>query len=114
VAPFATLAVALLAERLAPRGGELGPRAVPAVARALAIVGPCDRVVSNQLSRDVERRADAFSLQLTGDPRTLIEFQRRIAITNVSDPDPPPLARFLLGTHPTTIQRIGMAEAYER
>jgi STE24 endopeptidase len=114
VAPFGTWAVALLAERLAPRGGALGPRAVPAVALALAIVVPLTTIVSNQLSRDVERRADAFSLELSDDPQALIDLQRRLSITNVGDPDPPALARFLLGTHPTTLERIGQAEAFER
>jgi len=71
-------------------------------------------MVSNQLSRDVEARADAYSLELTRDPQTLIDFQRRIAVKNVSDPDPPQAVRFLLGTHPTTMQRIGLAEAFER
>jgi STE24 endopeptidase len=70
--------------------------------------------VSNQLSRDVERRADAFSLELTREPQALIDLQRRLSINNVGDPDPPPVARFLLGTHPTTLQRIGQAEAFER
>jgi hypothetical protein len=32
----------------------------------------------------------------------------------VSDPDPPPLVRFLLGTHPSTMQRIGLAERFAR
>jgi Zn-dependent protease with chaperone function len=114
VAPFGMWATAVLAERLAPRGAGLGPRAVPAVALSIAIVVPVLTMVSNQLSRDVERRADAFSLQLTQDPQTLIEFQRRIAIKNVSDPDPPALSRFLLGTHPTTLERLGMAEAFRR
>lgn len=114
VAPFGMWATAVLAERLAPRGGALGPRAVPAVALSIAIVVPVLTMISNQLSRDVERRADAFSLQLTDDPQTLIEFQRRIAAKNVSDPDPPALSRFLLGTHPTTLERIGMAKAFER
>ncbi len=114
VAPFGTLAVALLTRRLAPGGGEWGPRAVPAAALALAIVAPAITMVSNQLSRDVERRADAFSLELTRDPATFISFQRRIAIKNVSDPDPPGVARFLLGTHPTTMERIGLAEAFRR
>ena len=71
-------------------------------------------MVSNQLSRPVEARADAFSLQLTDDPQTLIDFQRRIAVKNVSDPQPPGVARFLLGTHPSTLERIGMAKAFER
>jgi STE24 endopeptidase len=114
VAPFGMWAAALLAERLAPRGGELGPRAVPAVALSLAILVPAITMISNQLSRDVEQRADAFSLELTRDPATLIEFQQRIAVKNVSDPDPPGLARFLLGSHPTTVERIGMAKAFER
>ena len=35
VAPFGMWAAALLTARLAPRGGELGPRAVPAVALSL-------------------------------------------------------------------------------
>ena len=82
--------------------------------RKVAIVVPVLTMVSNQLSRDVERRADAFSLRLTHDPQTLIDFQRRIAIKNVSDPDPPAISRFLLGTHPTTLERIGQAEAYRR
>ena len=114
VAPFGTLAVARLTTRLAPRGGELGPRAVPAAALALAIVVPLITMVSNQLSRDVERRADAFSLDLTRDPATFIAFQQRIAIKNVSDPEPPAAVRFLLGTHPSTMERIGLAEAYRR
>jgi Zn-dependent protease with chaperone function len=114
VAPFGTWAVAVLSERLAPRGGALGPRAVPAVALSLAIVVPLITMVSNQLSRSVERRADAFSLELTRDPQALIDLQRRLAINNVGDPDPPAISRFLLGTHPTTLQRIGQAEAFER
>jgi STE24 endopeptidase len=114
VAPFGMWAVALLSERLAPRGGALGPRAVPAVALSIAIIAPTVTFVSNQLSRDVERRADAFSLELTRDPESFIEFHRRLAVKNVSDPDPPALPRFLLGTHPSTVERIGMGEAFER
>jgi STE24 endopeptidase len=114
VAPFSMWAAALLAERLAPAGAALGPRAVPAVALSLALVVPVVTTVSNQLSRDVERRADAFSLRLTRDPATFVAMQRRLTVKNVSDPDPPAAVRFLLGTHPSTIERIGMAEAFER
>ena len=81
---------------------------------AVAIVAPAITIVSNQLSRAVERRADAFALELTHDPKTQIAFQRRIAIKNVSDPDPPGWVTFLLGTHPPTIERIGQAEAAAR
>jgi STE24 endopeptidase len=112
VAPFGMWAVAVLAERIGPR--DPGPRAVPAVALAVAVVVPVLTIVSNQLSRDVERRADAFSLQLTHDPAAFIAFQERLARQNVSDPDPPAAVRFLLGTHPSTVERIGQAEAFAR
>jgi STE24 endopeptidase len=108
VAPFAMFAVARLAERWAPAGG---PPAIPAVALALALVAPAITIVSNQLSRAVEARADRFSLELTGEPDALIGFQKRIVVQNVSDPDPPDWVSFLLGTHPTAMERIGQALA---
>jgi STE24 endopeptidase len=111
-APLGMLAVALLAERLAPRDALGTPAAVPAVVLALALVAPALGIVSNQLSRDVERRADAFSLELTRDPRTFIGFQRRIAVQNVADVEPPAWRTFLLATHPPTLRRIGQAEAF--
>ena len=114
VAPFGLFAAATLASRLAPRDAPLGPRAIPAVALSLALLLPPITWISNQLSRDVERRADAFSLQLTREPRPFIGFQRRIAIQNVADPDPWEAIQFLFGTHPTTLQRIGQAEAFAR
>jgi STE24 endopeptidase len=84
------------------------------VTLAVALVVPAVTAVSNQLSRAVERRADAYALELTREPRTQIEFQQRIAVKNVSDPDPPGWVTFLLGTHPPTIERIGQAEAAAR
>ena len=114
VAPFGMLAAARLGERLAPRDALGTAAAVPAVVLAVGADGAGDHVISNQLSRGVEQRADQFSLELAGEPETFIGFQRRIAIKNVSDPDPPGWARFLLGTHPTTIERIGLAERFER
>jgi STE24 endopeptidase len=111
VAPFGMFAVARLGERLAGAEAVGAPAAVPAVLLAVALVAPVVTVISNQLSRQVERSADAFALELTHEPQTEIAFQRRIAIKNVADPDPPGWVAFLLGTHPTTIQRIGQAAA---
>ena len=45
---------------------------------------------------------------------TFIAFQVRITVKNVSDPEPPGLVRFLFGTHPSTMQRIGLAKAFKR
>jgi STE24 endopeptidase len=113
VAPFGMLAVARIAERIGPRDALGTAAAVPAVTLAVGLMAPAITVISNQLSRGVEARADAYSLELTDEPQTLIAFQRRIAIQNVSDPEPPAAAHFLLGTHPTTMERIGAALAFE-
>ena len=110
VAPFGVLAAARLGERMTTDGGS----PVPAVALALALLAPAITMVSNQLSRAVEARADRFSMQLTHDPQGLIEFQRKITTQNVGDPDPPGWVSFLLGTHPTAVQRIGQALAFSR
>ncbi len=108
------LAAARLGERLAPRGSLGTAAAVPAVVLAVGVLAPAITAISNQLSRGVEAHADQFSLELTRDPETFTAFQQKIAIKNVSDPDPPAVARFLLGTHPSTMERIGMALRFER
>jgi STE24 endopeptidase len=97
------------------RGIEPGqPAYLPAFALAIAVTSLVIGIPGNQLSRAVEARADTFSLQLTDDPRGMIELQRQLADRNLADPDPPGAFRFLFGTHPPTIDRIGAALAWER
>jgi STE24 endopeptidase len=118
VAPAGTLLAQRLAEAFARRDGlgdaavKPGPVVLPAIALSLAIVTFGMGVASNVLSRQVEGRADAFSLRLTNDPTAFVQLERRLAIRNVSDPDPPGLLHTLFGTHPTTLERIGIGEAW--
>jgi STE24 endopeptidase len=116
VAPAGMYVVMLLTRRWSARAGAApgDPASVPALALALAVVAFGLNVVSNQLSRAVERRADAYSLELTGQPREFIQLERRLALANVADPDAPAAYRFLFGTHPSTVERIGIGLAYER
>jgi STE24 endopeptidase len=107
VAPFGTFAVARTAEKLTRPDAT----AVPAVALSLALIAPAITTISNQLSRAVERRADAFALDLTGEPDAMIGFERRITLQNVGDPDPPRWQQIVMGTHPPTMERIGQALA---
>jgi len=112
VAPFGMLAAARLAERLGPRDALGSAAAVPAAVLGVGLMAPAVTFVSNQLSRAVEARADAYSLELTGEPETFIAFQKRITLQNVADPDPPDATHWLLGTHPTTLERIGLGERF--
>jgi STE24 endopeptidase len=112
VAPFGTLAVQKVAERLSPE--RAAPGALPALVLALALVSTPITWISNDLSRRIEARADSFALLRTGEVEPFIGFEKRIARTNLSDPDPPGWLTFLLGTHPPSVERIGLAEAYRR
>ncbi|MBJ7520691.1 MAG: M48 family metalloprotease [Solirubrobacteraceae bacterium] len=117
VAPFGMFAAAQLARRLAPEPDDDGrPRAdaLPAVALSVVLVAAVIGVISNQLSRQVEARADTFALTLTDEPASFIRFKQRLAVQNVSDPEPPAVATFLWGTHPPVLDRIGAGVAYER
>jgi STE24 endopeptidase len=119
VAPAGTFLAQALAERFAQREGladparKPGPIVLPAVALAIAVVSFGLGAASNVLSRQVEARADAFSLHLTEDPASFVQLERRLALRNVSDPDPPALTHILFGTHPTTAERIGIGEAFK-
>jgi len=116
VAPLGMLFVQGAGARLAQaRGVEPGsPAAIPGLALCLALAVLMLGVPAAHLSRQVEARADRFALELSGEPRALIELQRDLARTNLSDPDPPALWHFLFATHPSTVERIGTALEYGR
>ena len=107
VAPFGTLVVARATEKLTRDGRS----PVPAAVLSLALVAPALTMISSQLSRAAERRADAFALELTGEPEAMIGFERKITLQNVGDPDPPRWQQIFMATHPTTMERIGAALA---
>jgi STE24 endopeptidase len=113
--PLALILASGVAGPIARRSGaEPGqPAYLPAFALAIAVTAFIVGIAGNQLSRAVEARADTFSLELTDDPKGVIELQQQLAERNLGDPDPPDAYTFLLGTHPPTIDRIGAALAWE-
>lgn len=115
-APLGVLFIARAAEAMGRRtGAEPGrPAYLPALAIAFAVTSFVIGVAGNQLSRKVEAKADTEALVLTDDPQSLIGLQQRLSANNLSDPDPPAIVRFLLGTHPSTTQRIGAAVAWQQ
>lgn len=114
-APLGVLLVQLGAGALTRRSGDdpRSPAALPALVLSVALVLFGLGIVSNQLSRRVEARADTFALELTGDPKPFIGLQRKLALTNVADPAPSAALQWLFGTHPDTMQRIGAAVEFE-
>lgn len=92
--------------------GPADPAGIPLVWLLLSLAMFASNPVANAVSRSFEREADRVSLELTGDPRTFIESQRRMAVRNLSWVDPPAIWKWLFGTHPTTLERIRMAETW--
>ena len=114
IAPLGMLAAARMTRAWGPPDGDPATaRNVPALYASVTLTVLLLTLISNQLSRAVEARADSYALGLTGEAPAFVAQQRRIALQNVSNPDPPALQSFLLGTHPTTRQRLGIGLAYE-
>ncbi len=61
------------------------------------------------ISRHFERTADRYAVELTQDPQGAVLLFQRVARTNLSDINPPPLAKFWLYTHPPIPERIQAA-----
>ena len=83
---------------------------VPLLLFLIAVGGLLATPVQNLVSRQVEARADLHALDLTRDPEAFTAMQRRLATTNLSDPDPPAVLQWLFGSHPTAAQRVAFAQ----
>jgi len=121
VAPAGVFLIQRLSERWSPPEARLGEGratanalAVPSVLLALGLVGFAGQMASNALSRAVERSADAYALNLTDDPASFVAVERKLAVDNVSEPEPPRILQLVFGTHPTTLDRIGAALTWSR
>ena len=90
------------------------PRVVPLVLFLLAVGGLVSTPVQNLVSRQIEARADLHALDLTRDPDAFVSMQRRLAATNLSDPNPPAVWQWFFGSHPTGAQRVAFAEDWTR
>lgn len=110
VAPAVTFSVQQLSWSLSEERGTAA--ALPALALASAVITAPIGVVGNRLSRALERRADAYSLDLSSSPEAFVSFERTIALQNVADLDPPRWVTKLISTHPPTAERIAAAAAW--
>ncbi len=100
------------AQRRAGTRGVGDPRSLALALLVVQVVGSLTGPVLNLVSRRVEARADVHSLDLTRDADSFVASERRLAVTNLADLDPPPLARALFGSHPTVPDRIALARRW--
>ncbi len=111
------LGLVLSRRRLLARAGVENPGQpeVVALVLALATVGSLlASPVQNTISRAIEARADRASLEATGDYAGFESLQVQLATRSLSDADPPRWSQFWFGSHPTAVQRIGLARALQQ
>ena len=89
------------------------PRALPATAAVLLLLQLATLPAANAITRRYEREADWEGLRLTQNPAAAEALYRRFARTGLTDPDPPLLLHLLLDTHPTLVERIETARAFD-
>jgi STE24 endopeptidase len=111
---FALLAVPgvfLLAWVTDRHGGLASPRLVPLGLAVVVLYVLVTQPLANAVSRRYEAEADWLALEATGDPASAVALEQRFVTTSLSDPDPPAWVTYWLGTHPTPMVRIAMAES---
>lgn len=107
----ATALIALLTRR---RGGLARPEAVPLALLVLVALQLLATPLVNAISRRTEAAADWAALEATRDPAADRALLRDLATASLSDPNPPTWEYALYENHPTIVQRIAMASAWER
>lgn len=86
--------------------------AMPLFVLVIGIYGLVTMPLGNAYSRQRERRADEYALQVTGKGAAYASALTRLANQNLAEADPEPWVETLLYSHPALAKRIAMAESY--
>ena len=111
VAALALLLDSAPLRRRAGTGGAGEPTVVPLVLALAALGAFVASPAQNVVSRAIEARADRVSLEVTQDRAAFDLLQRELARRSLADPTPPRYSYLWFATHPTALQRLGIAAA---
>jgi len=85
---------------------------VPFVLLVAALLQLTGMPALSALSRRWESAADRFSLDLAGDLKVFEDSHRALAVSNLSDLDPPRAVYLAMFSHPTPPERIASARRW--
>ena len=103
---------AYVVARVTRRRGGLGrPAAVPLALLAVTVLQLALLPAANAISRRYEAEADWLALQATNDPEAFEGLTVELARAALAEPEPPRLARLLLETHPSPLERVEVSRA---
>ena len=84
-------------------------RRLAIAAASAAVIGALSAPLVTWVSRAYEREAEWRGLAISRDPDAAIGLQQGLVRRSLGVPDPPEAVRVWFGTHPTALERIGMA-----
>lgn len=113
LALFLIPAFGLIAFFTRRRGGIAQPESVPIALLVLVVAQLIAAPLLNITTRRQEAAADWAALTATHEPATDKAVMRKLATKSLADPNPPTWIYALYENHPTIMQRIAMAEAWE-
>ena len=94
-------------------GGTDDPLALGLVLLLVIILNFLSLPAQSAISRSFERQADLESLRLTDLPDAFVAVERKLSVNNLADVTPGWAAYYLFYTHPSVMERIGMALTYK-
>ncbi len=83
---------------------------VPHIILAFSMLLFAARPAINGISRMMERRCDAYAVELTENGAAFVEMERKLALKNRGNILPNPVFQWYYGTHPTVMERIRAGE----
>jgi STE24 endopeptidase len=106
----ASRALAALASPLGWHGvGDIA--GLPVLLLTTGAVSTTVRPLANAFSRRMERSADRFAIELTGNPSAFASAIQRLGTLNLTEERPSRLARWFFYTHPPVAERVAAARA---
>jgi STE24 endopeptidase len=105
----AGVAAATGLRRIGRRDADLVLRRLTVAAVGAGVFGMLAGRMGNRISCGFEREADWEALRVTGDVDAAVDLHRGLVARNLGVPDPPRWVQKLWGSHPTALERIGLA-----
>ncbi|WP_173918263.1 M48 family metallopeptidase [Halobacillus sp. Marseille-Q1614] len=100
-------------------GNDFGVKSVsevsslPVLLVLLSAISIAATPVELMISRQAEKAADEYAIEMTGDREAAIGSFQQLTINGLSDVNPPLLVKWFRYGHPTMMERIHMLEEYE-
>lgn len=88
--------------------------ALPMLTLITSVIGMVFMPLQNAYVRYIERKADRYALDMTGNPEAFKQSLGKLAEMNLADPDPPRLEQVLLHSHPSITDRQAACDEYAR